>query len=113
MLLQKRRQYEHFDRKDPNEPAELIKDILTCEDEIRRITILSQRQEQAFKQLGMDVNDLEAQDLKQQNRPEHENELSASEKVQTALQRAKRQTQAFELLLDDVRMTLKSVGINL
>ncbi|KAI4282024.1 MAG: hypothetical protein L6R38_003244 [Xanthoria sp. 2 TBL-2021] len=105
----KRRQYEHFDRKSPNEPAELIKDMLTCEEELRRITIMSQRREQAFKQLGMDVIDLEREDLEQGNRPEHENELSASEKVQTALQRATRQTQAFELLLDDIRMTLKSV----
>lgn len=113
MLLQKRRQYEHFDRKDPNEPAELIKDMLTCEEEIRRITIMCERQEQAFGQLGMDVIELEEQDLERGNRPEHENELSATEKVQTALQRAKRQTQAFELLLDDIRMTLKSVGTSL
>lgn len=113
MLLQKRRQYEHFDRKSPNEPAELIKDMLTCEEEVRRIKIMSKRQEQAFEQLGTDVMELEAQDLEQGNRPEHENELSASEKVQTALQRAKRRTQAFELLLDDIRMTLKSVNISL
>lgn len=85
--------------------------MLTCEEELRRITIMSQRREQAFEQLGMDVIDLEREDLEQGNRPEHENELSPSEKVQTALQRATRQTQAFELLLDDIRMTLKSVRI--
>lgn len=70
---------------------------------------MCKRQEQAFGQLGMDVSELESQDLKRGNQPEHENELSASDKVQTALQRAKRQAQAFELLLDDIRMTLKSV----
>ncbi|KAL8766626.1 MAG: hypothetical protein Q9209_006643 [Squamulea sp. 1 TL-2023] len=105
----RRRQYEHFDRKNPNEPAELIKDMLICEEELRRITVMSKRREQAFELLGIDVNGLELEDLDQNKQPEHENEITATEKVQTALQRANRQTEAFELLLGDICMTLKSV----
>ncbi|KAL8784323.1 MAG: hypothetical protein Q9213_004032 [Squamulea squamosa] len=108
----RRRQYEHFDRKNSNEPAELIKDMLICEEELGRITVMCKRREQAFELLGIDVNDHELEDLEQNKQPEHKNEISASEKVQVALQRAKRQTEAFELLLGDICMALKSVGID-
>ncbi|KAL8727730.1 MAG: hypothetical protein Q9166_005843 [cf. Caloplaca sp. 2 TL-2023] len=105
----KRRRDEHFDRKNRNEPAELIKDMLNCKEELRRITIMSKRREDAFQKLGLDVSDLERQDIEQGKHPEHKNELSASEKVQNALQRAERQTEAFETLLEDLCLSLNSV----
>ncbi|KAL8969571.1 MAG: hypothetical protein Q9197_004268 [Variospora fuerteventurae] len=105
----KRRQHEHFDRRSPNEPAALIKDMLVCKEELRRITILSKMRQHTFEQLGMDVKGFEAEDLKQGLHPDHEDELSASEKVQNAVQRARRQSEAFEILFEDICMSLTSV----
>ncbi|KAL9020061.1 MAG: hypothetical protein Q9185_002675 [Variospora sp. 1 TL-2023] len=105
----KRRQHEHFDRRSPNEPAALIKDMLVCKEELRRITILSKMRQHTFEQLGMDVKDFEAEDLKQRLHPDHEDEISASEKVQNAVQRARRQSEAFEMLFEDIGMSLTSV----
>ncbi|KAI4194910.1 MAG: hypothetical protein LQ348_002533 [Seirophora lacunosa] len=105
----KRRQYEHFDRKNPNEPAELIKDMLICKEELRRIKIMSKNRERTFELLGMDVKELEGEDLGKGLQPDHQSERSASDKIQDALKRAERQTEAFELLLDDIGMSLTSV----
>lgn len=83
--------------------------MLVCKEELRRITVLSKMREHTFEQLGMDVKDFEAEDLKQGLHPDHEDELSASEKVQNALQRAGRQSEAFEMLFEDIGMSLTSV----
>lgn len=83
--------------------------MLICKEELRRIKIMSKNRERTFELLGMDVKELEGEDLDKGLQPDHRSERSASDKIQDALKRAKRQTEAFELLLDDVGMSLTSV----
>ncbi|KAL8827563.1 MAG: hypothetical protein Q9170_006968 [Blastenia crenularia] len=105
----KRRRDEHFNKKDRDEPAGLIKDMLVCKDELRRMTIMCKRQERVFEKLNSDVGKFETEDLEQGKQADHELEASAPEKAQFALGRAQRQTEAFELLFQDICMSLDEV----
>lgn len=107
--MQIHRRDDHFNRKDRYEPAELIQDMLICKDELRRITVVSQHREHVFETLRKDVERIEKEDLEQGRLPEHPGEASALEKVQTALSRSQRQSKAYNLLFEDIRMTLQSV----
>ncbi|KAL8921381.1 MAG: hypothetical protein Q9172_004045 [Xanthocarpia lactea] len=107
----KRRRDQHFGRRDQNEPAELIKDMLVCREELKRMTMLSRSREQVFENLCVDVQKFEREDLEQPDiRPVHKGQRSAVEKAQIALGRSKGQTVAFKGLFEDISMSLESVS---
>ena len=83
--------------------------MLICRDELRRISLINKRRTQMFENLEKDVKAFEAEDIAEKRHPDHENSLSAVEKVQTALRRLTRQNDAFERLFEDISMSLSSV----
>ncbi|KAL9011602.1 MAG: hypothetical protein Q9173_003563 [Seirophora scorigena] len=99
----------HVDRQGCNAPTlegayqEVIQQF------VQTTSIMSKNRERTFEQLGVDVDALEGEDLEKGLQPDHRSERSASDKIQVALKRAERQTEAFELLLDDIGMSLTSV----
>ncbi|KAI4174351.1 MAG: hypothetical protein LQ346_008250 [Caloplaca aetnensis] len=105
----RRRRDEHFNSRNRDEPAELIKDMITCKDELRRMTVMSKRRERVFENLGKDISNLEAEDIKNSIAPEHEREISAAEKTQFALRRTQRETEAYESLFEDICKSLTEV----
>lgn len=98
----RRRRDEHFNRKNRDEPASLIKDMLVCKDELRRIEVLCKTREQVFEKLGKDIEEHEAEDIKRGNKPDHPGEIPATEKIEYALARTRRETQVYEWLVDDI-----------
>ena len=85
--------------------------MLVCREELKRMTMLSRSREQVFENLCVDVQKFEREDMEQPDiRPIHKGQRSAVEKAQIALGRSKRQTVAFEILFEDISMSLKSVS---
>ena len=68
--------------------------------------------EHVFESLRKDVERFEEEDLAQGKLPEHGGEVSAVDKVQTALLRIQQQSKAYNHLFEDVSMTLDSVRSN-
>lgn len=62
-----------------------------------------------FESLEKDVESFERDDLDNKKFPEHKDEISALEKVRTALQRTREEDKIFEILLEDISMSLDSV----
>ncbi|KAI4183082.1 MAG: hypothetical protein L6R41_005612 [Letrouitia leprolyta] len=105
----KRRRDEHFNRKDRDEPASLIKDMLICKDELRRIKVLSQTREQVFESLARDIEEHEAEDIERSVEPDHPDQVTAADKIKYALARSRRETQVYERLVDDISTYLDEV----
>ncbi|KAL8925523.1 MAG: hypothetical protein Q9208_003414 [Pyrenodesmia sp. 3 TL-2023] len=105
----RRRRDEHFNSKNRSEPAGLIKDMIICKDELRRMVVMSKSRERVFENLGKDISNFEAEDLAHGIKPEHEGEFSAAEKTQYALRRTRKETKTYERLFDDICMSLTEV----
>lgn len=84
--------------------------MITCKDELRRMTIMSKRREKVFENLGKDISNFEAEDLAHGIKPEHKDEKSAAEKTQYALRRTQKETEAYESLFNDICMSLNEVS---
>ena len=84
--------------------------MLTCKDELRRVLVMSKNREHVFETLKEDVERFEKEDIEDGKLPEHESKESAVEKVQNALVRIQQHSQAYDILFEDVCMTLDSVS---
>lgn len=73
---------------------------------------MSKRQKNVFEKLSIDVKRFEAEDLAKGEAPDHENQISALEMTQFALQKAEKYCEAFERLFEDICMLLKAVSKN-
>lgn len=62
-----------------------------------------------FESLEKDVESFEREDSDKGKSPDHKDEVSAVEKVQTALVRTREEDKIFEILLEDISMFLTSV----
>ncbi|KAL8658515.1 MAG: hypothetical protein Q9202_007534 [Teloschistes flavicans] len=105
----KRRRYDQFSRQNRQEPADLVKDHLTCIDELTRIEILFRKRKKVFTSLLKDVENFEAEDLKEGREPDHVDDASMPEQVLRAIRRTSDQEEVFERLLIDAKSSLNAV----
>lgn len=107
--LQKRRRYDQFSRQNRQEPADLVKDHLTCIDELTRIGILFRKRRKVFTSLLKDVENFEAEDLAKGCEPDHADKRSMQEQVLGAIRRTSDQEEVYERLLIEANSSLNAV----
>ena len=108
--MQKRRRYSQFSRQNRQEPADLVKDHLTCIDELTRIGVLMQKRTKVFTSLLKDIENFEAEDLENGRQPDHPDKPSMEEQVLRAIRRTRDQEEVFERLLIEANSSLNAVS---
>ncbi|KAL8812163.1 MAG: hypothetical protein Q9200_001243 [Gallowayella weberi] len=102
----KRRRYAPW-RKD--ETVKLVRDYLTCVDELTTVKLICQKQVDLFKGMQQDVRKFEAEDNRARRTPDFPQGESMHERVKWALTMVKSRHDTFERLLDDAKQSMEAL----
>ncbi|KAL8698603.1 MAG: hypothetical protein Q9224_001780 [Gallowayella concinna] len=102
----KRRRYAPW-RKD--ETVRLVRDYLTCVDELTTVKLICQKQVDLFKGMQQDVRRFEAEDNRARRTPDFPQGESMHERVKWALTMVKSRHDTFESLLNDAKQSMEAL----
>lgn len=105
-LCQKRRRFESWKR---NESVNLVREYLSCVDELTTIKLTLQKKMDLFQALLLDIKKFEIEDLQRQKEPNSPNSESSQERVLWAMGMVKWQLDCFERLLIDTNQSMNAV----
>ncbi|KAL9102673.1 MAG: hypothetical protein Q9163_002195 [Psora crenata] len=103
----KRRRFEEWK---PNVTVQLVREYLSCLDELTYITLNLQKKADLFKVMGLDVVKFETQDLESGKEPDNSQGESSLDRVSWAENHAQHQHECFERLLIDLKQSLDAVS---
>ena len=103
----KRRRFEDWK---PKRSVKLVRDYLTCLDELTYITLNLQSKVRLFDVIQTDVNKFEAEDLRMVKTPDNPAGESMLSRLDWALNHVKQQHEVFERLLIDLKQSLDAVS---
>ena len=102
----KRRRYDPWVR---NETVRLVRDYLTCVDELTTARLIYQKKVELFTKVALDVKNFEAEDVKNRLLPNNPGCESAIERVKFALDLTKHKSDCFERLLIDLKQSMNAL----
>lgn len=105
-LYQKRRRYDSWKR---NESVNLVREYLSCVDELTTIKLTLQKKMDLFQALLLDAKKFEIDDLQGQKKPNSPDGESSQERVLWAMGMVKSQLDCFERLLIDTKQSMNAV----
>ena len=103
----KRRRYEKWR---PNQTVELVRDYLSCIDEITTIRLIQQRKVELFRVMQADMKQFEADDLRFRRAPDNPDGETSEERLSWAINLVKEQHACFERLLIDLKHSMDAVS---
>ena len=103
----KRRRYEPWKK---DETVKLVRDYLTCIDELTTIRISLKKKLEMYKALQEDVTRFETDDLQSQKQPDNPKGESAQDRVAFALNMVQEQSNCFERLVIDCKQSMDAVS---
>ncbi|KAG8530647.1 uncharacterized protein KY384_004002 [Bacidia gigantensis] len=99
-----------LDEREPKEKANLKREYLTCMDELRCITASLKKKLKLFKVMQIDIENFEAEDLRNGKLPDHVEGESATERIHWAIDTVESDYDSFERLLADLQHLLDEVS---
>lgn len=105
-LYQKRRRFESWKR---NESVNLVREYLSCVDELTTIKLTLQKKLELFQALALDAKKFEIEDLQGQVEPNFPDGEKSQERVLWAMGMVKSQLDCFERLLIDTKQSMNAV----
>lgn len=105
-VYQKRRRYDPWKR---NESVNLVREYLSCVDELTTIKLTLQKKMDLFQALLLDAKKFEIEDLQGQKEPNSPDGESSQERVLWAMGMVKSQLDCFERLLIDTKQSMNAV----
>jgi len=103
----KRRRYERWR---PKKTVELVRDYLSCIDEITTIRIIQELKVELFKIMQLDIKKFEADDTRSRKAPDNPDGETSAERLVWAMNIVKAQHEAFERLLIDLKQSMDAVS---
>ena len=102
----KRRRY---DRWKPEVTVQLVRDYLSCIDELTTVRLILSRKVELFKIMQLDIKKFEAEDTRSRKTPENPEGETAPERLVWAMNTVKAQHDCFERLLIDLKQSMDAV----
>lgn len=106
----KRRRYEKWR---PKKTQELVRDYLSCIDEITTIRLIQERKVELFKIMQHDIERFDADDTKAGRAPDNPDGETSAERLVWAVNMVKGQHETFERLLVDLKQSMDAVSLHL
>ena len=94
----------------PNQTVELVRDYLSCIDEITTIKSIQERKVQLFKIMLEDIKKFEVDDTRSRKVPDNPNGETSAERLVWAMNMAKSQHECFGRLLVDLKQSMDAVS---
>lgn len=105
--LQKRRRYDPWKR---NETVKLVREYLSCVDELTTVRVILHKKLELFQALLLDAKKFEIEDSRARNELNNAAGESAEDRVVWALGLVKAQHDCFERLLIDLKQSMNAVS---
>ena len=102
----KRRRYDKWVR---GETVKLVRDYLTCVDELTSVKAIIQKKVEFFTRISVDVKRFEAEDMKAMLMPNNQNGETMNSRVDFALNIVKHQCDCYERLLIDLKQSMNAL----
>ena len=102
----KRRRFDKWVR---NETVKLVREYLTCVDELTTVRAIIQKKLELFTKVALDVKKFEADDLKARLLPDNPIGESASARIDFALNMIKHQCDCYDRLLIDLKQSMNAL----
>ena len=102
----KRRRFDKWVR---NETVKLVREYLTCVDELTTVRAIMQRKVEIFTKVAVDVKKFESDDVKARLLPDNPAGESASARIDFALSITKHQCDCYERLLIDLKQSMNAL----
>jgi len=103
----KRRRYERWER---NKTVELVRDYLSCIDEVTTIMLILEKKVELFKIMQVDIQNFEADDIRSRRAPDNPEGEAASERLIWGMRMVKGQHECFERILIDLKQSMDAVS---
>lgn len=102
----KRRRYDPWKR---NETVKLVREYLSCVDELTTVKLILHKKLELFQALLLDAKKFEVEDFRARNEPNNATGESSQERVVWALGMVKAQHDCFERLLIDLKQSMNAL----